>query len=52
MIYKKACIRCHGDMKLDITEDGPELRCYQCGFFIDQRRATKLIDRLHLPKSA
>jgi hypothetical protein len=52
MIYEKTCINCHGDMKLVIDDDGPELRCFQCGFFIDQRRANKLMEKLQRPNAA
>lgn len=41
----KVCIRCRGDMVLATTEAGPELKCLQCGFYLDQKRAVTLIQR-------
>ena len=51
MIYEKTCLHCHGDLGLVIDDDVAELRCFQCGFFIDQKRANELLDRLQLPRA-
>ena len=45
MIYMRACIRCKGDMTLAPTDDGPELWCFHCGFYLDQKRARTLLKK-------
>lgn len=37
MIYLKACPRCRGDVRYEEGMDGPQLKCFQCGFTLNTK---------------